>query len=90
METEHISLKAVKLCVCYVCFHSECKKSQHPELQVQQQLSVNSTVNNSTAGEKTNTNASREGEGKKCITTTPKSAHSYSPLFSGVNSVQGR
>lgn len=54
METEHISLNALKLCVCYACFHSvsECKKSQHPELQVQQQLSVNSTVNNSTAGEK--------------------------------------
>lgn len=54
MGTEHKTLNALKLHVCYVCFLSvsECEKRQHPELQVQQQLSVNSTVNNSTAGEK--------------------------------------
>lgn len=40
--------------------------------------------------EKNKYNASREGEEKKSINSTFKSAHSYFPLFCGINSVQGR
>lgn len=51
MGTELLSLSAPQLHVCFLSV-PECWKSQRAELQVQQQLSINSTLKNSTAGEK--------------------------------------
>ena len=57
---------------------SQNAKSQRAELQVQQWLSINSTVDNSTAGEK-QIQCIKGGRGGEIHQDNFKSAHSYFP-----------